>query len=118
MIGYRIIEKDNQWSFEFIPTNNKTQPVGYSATYSSKEKCYEEVNILRDFVKTNNISSEDSAFVNIVKTEKGHYFEYLFDGKPIFLSREYVNESSLENCKKGIAMIYKQIDDYTKNEVK
>ena len=115
MIGYRIKTTNQKWYFEFIPTNNKNQPIGESKHYSSEKECKEAVKYLRDLVLNKHIISEDSPFIKIHKTDKGWHLEYILNNETIFKSRSYAAKT---NCKKCVSSIYKKIDDYTLNRIK
>lgn len=115
MIGYRIKVINQKWYFEFIPTNNKNQPIGESKCYSSEKECKEAVKHFRDLIINKHIFSYHSPFIKIYKTDKGWYVEYIINNDAIFKSRNYTAKAS---CKKCISSIYKKIDDYTLNRIK
>lgn len=115
VIGYRIKAINQKWYFEFIPTNNKNQPIGESKCYSSEKECKEAVKHFRDLIINKHIFSYDSPFIKIYKTDKGWYLEYILNNKSVFKSRNY---TAKESCKKCISSIYKRLDDYTLNRIK
>ena len=118
LIGHKIIEANKIWYFEFIPTNNKKQPIGESKNYTSKTECEEAVGFLRDFIIKEHIDSAVSPFIKISETEKGWCLEYITKNETIFKSRVYTGASAKLNCKKCIESIYKRIDDYAFNRIK
>lgn len=115
MIGYRIKTTNQKWYFEFIPTNNKKQPIGESKYYSSEKECKEAVKHFRDLIINKHIFSNDSSFIKIYKTDKGWQLEYIINNETIFRSRNYTTKT---NCKKCISSIYKKVDGYTLNIIK
>lgn len=115
LIGHRIIETNKKWYFEFIPTNNKNQPIGESKYYSSEKECKEAIKHFRDLIINKHIFSYDSPFIRIYKTDKGWLLEYIINNETIFKSRNYTAKAS---CKKCISSIYKKVDDYTLNRIK
>ena len=115
MIGYKVIRLSEQWCFEFIPTNNKNQPIGISKSYPSEKDCKEAIKHFRNLVLNEHFFSVDSSFIKINKTDKGWHLEYILNNETVFKSRHYTTKA---NCKKCVSSIYKKIDEYTLNRIK
>lgn len=115
MRGYRIYEEDGRWFFELIPGNKGMQRMTVSCPYDREESCINAVKNLKEWIVSNEINSVRSPFVQVLKCETGTKVQYIKDGRVVLESRSYFGNSAMQNCKKCIATIYQNIEEYTSN---
>ena len=117
MRGYKIEENKHRWKFCLIPSNNNTQPIGFSTEYDSYEDCVYALSEFREWIRINRINSVNSPYISIVKNETKIYFLYIKEGMIIFESRHYEISSGKTYCDRSIKSIYQNLDEYTQNQI-
>ena len=117
MRGYKIEENTHRWKFSLIPSNNNTQPIGFSTEYNSYEDCVAALSEFREWIRMNHIDSVNSPYINVVKNEKIIYFLYIKDSVLVFESRHYDISSGKTYCDKCIKSIFQNLDEYTQNQI-
>lgn len=106
MCGFKIICENKTFYFVIIPSNNNTQPMGYSIEYTSRKECEQAVYAFKKHLEENQINSEKSPFIRIDEDNNSGKYVYKYYGK----SEELLFTSRLltkENAKKAISSIYK-----------
>ncbi len=114
-VGYKIVENNGKFRFELYPSNSRNTPIGVSVEYSDYRKCKKAMNDFVNFVIFKKIDSEKSEFVKIIKNDGKYIYEYYYKGKKIFYRQ--ISYEQLESCKKIIKSIYKNINEFTENDL-
>ena len=109
MIGYRVKKQDNKWYFEFIPHNNKNQPIGRSILFSSEAECHNAVTLLQRTLKNQRVGMKNNEVTAICQVEKGWIAQYYLNNEIIYQSRIY---EAKQGCKKSISSFRQKIDEY------
>ena len=120
MYGYKIKKDcDNLWYFALYPCNNHNQYMGRSKGYQTFEECKRAIGDFGGFVIDNKLDKPTKGKLQIEsKNERSinrYYFKYIKNNEIIFFRT--IGYCVRRNCVNGIKSIYKEIHEYTTNNL-
>lgn len=116
---FKIKKSSDGFVFKVYPKNSKTQELGTSKPYSSKDDCRIGILTFVNFILDNKIESANSEHIRIkelehTKEQRKHYYE-CFDKDEEMLFKSLLLENS-SSIKKGVISLYKLIKNITQTK--